>query len=124
MNWKVFKREDPNTWPKVDCPLFVCWTNGKRHKFYDARWDTEAKRFMHDWRWIFFEKEGDIFYVSIGYIPYIERETHPMKCITIDSACEYEDDGYCLFDGFCTCQKEITEYMIGYKRIWKEFGED
>lgn len=123
MNWHVYKRDDPSTHPDIDCPMYVCWTNGERYRFYDARWDNEGKRFMHDWRWIWFE-QGDIFYAYVGYIPFIEWECHPIKCNKEDSICEYDDNGYCLCENSCNHQRHAIEYSLGYKRIWKKFGED
>ena len=75
---------------------------------------------MRDLRWICFEK-GDIFYIYVGYIPYIENEFHPMKCSKKDEICEYEDDGYCLCKRKCKYQCETIEYLLGLKRIYKEF---
>lgn len=121
MNWHIYKRDDPNTWPEIDCPMYVCWTNGDRYRFYDARWDNEDKHFMHDLRWIVFE-QGDVFYAYVGYIPYIEKEFHPIKCSKKDEICEYEDDRYCLCDKKCEYQYEVTEYLLGSKRIWKDFS--
>jgi hypothetical protein len=121
MNWRVFKRDDPDTWPELDCPLLVCWTNGDDYRLYNAKWDSEDKKFIRDLKWIVFQK-GDVFYTYIGYIPYIERELHPRKCGKGDRMCAYEDDGYCIGDS-CECEhiKFVTEYSIGHKRIWKEF---
>jgi hypothetical protein len=120
MNWHVFKRDDPETWPEVDCPLLVCWSNGDDYRLYNAKWDSEDKQFIHDLRWIVFQK-GDVFYTYIGYIPYIERELHPIKCAQERPRCAHYDDGYCLCETKCKFQKEVTEYSLGHKRIWKEF---
>ena len=120
MNWRVFKRDDPDTWPEIDCPLLVCWTNGDDYRLYNAKWDSEDKQFIRDLRWIVFQK-GDVFYTYIGYIPYIERELHPIKCAQERPRCAHYDDGYCLCKTKCKSQKEATEYSIGHKRIWKEF---
>lgn len=123
MNWRVYKHEDPSTYPEIDCPMYVCWTNGERYRFYDARWDNEGKHFMHDWRWICFER-GDVFYAYVSYIPYIEKECHPAKCKGDKYLCSDYDNGYCLGDDRgCKCMEVTTEYSLGYKRIWKEFGE-
>ena len=120
MNWKVFKSDDPETWPKINCLFLICWTRGKRYKFYNAVWDNEVKCFTHDLRKIIFEV-GDIFYVNISYIPYIQKELHPVKCSINDWGCEFNDDGYCLNDEKCGHQKAVTEYMLGAKVICKEF---
>lgn len=120
MNWRVFKRDDPDTWPEVDCPLLVCWTNGDDYHLYNAKWDNEDKQFIRDLKWIVFQK-GDVFYTYIGYIPYIERELHPRVCSINDRNCIDEDDGYCISDIECPHMKIKTEYSIGRKRIWKEF---
>ena len=123
MNWHVFKRDDPKTWPEIDCPLLLCWTDGDGYRLYNAKWDKEDKQFIRDLKWIVFPK-GDVFYSYIGYIPYIERECRTRKCEKDNRMCEDNDDGYCMSD-FCKCEyiKFVTEYSIGYKRIWKEFGK-
>lgn len=124
MNWNVFKRDDRETWPKIDCPLLVCWTDGNRYRFYDAMWDNEGNKFMRDYHWMWFE-DGDIFYVYLGYIPHIERECHPYKCKENRYLCSNYDDGYCFGeDTKCKGIEVATEYSIGYKKIWKEFEED
>ena len=120
MNWKVFKRDDPSTYPELDCPLLICWTNGMRHCFYTAKWDNRYKQFVRDLRQCVFY-EGDIFYKYLAYVPYIENELHPIKCGKEDKRCEYEDDGYCLYKLQCKHQKDSTEYSLGSKPIWKEY---
>ena len=124
MNWHVFNRDDPETWPEIDCPLLVCWTDGEKYRLYNAKWDKEDKQFVRDLRWIVFYK-GDIFYTYIDYIPYIEKELHPAKCKDNRYLCSHYDDGYCLGeDTKCKGIEIVTEYSIRHKRIWKEFGED
>lgn len=121
MNWRVFKRDDPSTWPEIDCPMLICWTNGDDYRLYNAKWDSEDKQFIRDLKWIVFQK-GDIFYTYIGYIPYIEKECHPAKCKGDRYLCSEYDDGYCLGDDLgCKCMEVVTEYSLGYKCIWKEF---
>ena len=121
MNWKVFKKNDPSTYPEIDCPLLIYWTDGSREIFYTAKWDAEDKEFVHDLRTIRFYK-GDIFYAYLSYVPYIENEMHPAKCKEDKYLCSHYDDGYCLGeDTKCKCIEEVTEYSLGYKRIWKEF---
>lgn len=121
MNWHVFKKDDPSTYPDIDCPMLVCWTNSDRYLLYNARWDNEVNKFMNsDFRWILFEK-GDIFYSYIAYIPYIEKVLHPIKCDMKYKIGEHEDDGYCLCGNKCKGKCETTEYSLGLKRIWKDF---
>jgi hypothetical protein len=107
----------------------VCWRDGNDYRLYHARWDNEAKTFMNsDFRWISFSK-GDIFYSYVGYIPYIEKECHPIKCGYFDEngeecACPYgfDDNGYCMnYEFKCEHMKVVTEYSLGSKPIWKEF---
>lgn len=120
MQWKVFKRDNPSTYPDIDCPLLVYWTDGNRDIFYTAKWDNEDKEFVRDLRTIRFYK-GDIFYSYLAYVPYIEKELHPIKCDMRYKACGHEDDGYCLFGNKCQGKCQTTEYSLGLKRIWKDF---
>ena len=124
MDWKVFKKDDPSTYPEIDCPLLICWTNGEESRFYTGNWDNEDKKFVRDLKWMFFY-EGDIFYQYLSYAPFIERECHPAKCEDDRYMCSNYDSGYCLGeDTGCRCIRIVTEYSIGHKRIWKEFEEN
>lgn len=122
MNWHVFKRDDPDTWPKIDCPmlvycdlfniLYVCKWDNNINKFFEEV-DCD-KRFLHHFR--------ECFYAYIGYLPYIEKECHPAKCKGDRYLCSEYDDGYYLGDDLgCKGMEIVTEYSIGHKRIWKEF---
>ena len=120
MNWKVFKRDDPGTYPELDCPLLIYWTNGRRYSYYIAKWDNKYKQFIRDLRRCVFY-EGDIFYKYLAYAPCIEKELHPIKCNKEDWKCDYYDNEYCLCENKCEHQKEVTEYALISKPIWKEF---
>ena len=114
MNWHVFKRDDPDTWPEVDCLFIIC---GEYENIFICKWDPDLK--------CFYDSSGlinwDCLYTSVGYLPYIEKELHPIKCMKESFSCEYEDDGYCLCETECKYGRKATEYSIGHKRIWKEF---
>lgn len=122
MNWHVFKIDDPSTHPDIDCPMVVyrpytsCFTLDIHY------FDNEQKKFYQkeggSGRW--YKAYDECFYFYVGYIPYIEDEYHPIKCNKKDELCEYEDDGYCLCENKCGYQKIVTEYALGYKRIWKD----
>lgn len=118
MNYKVFNFNDSSTWPEINCPLLVFWTNDDWPLI--LQWDKEARCFVDNYRSYY---PTQCFYKYISSMPYIERELRPMKCGKLENMCEYDDDGYCMYDGPCSYKKEITEYAIAYKRIWKEFGE-
>lgn len=116
MNWHVFKRDDPDTWPELDCFFLVCCENDE---LVTCKWDNILGCFYNDE--IGFAEFWECFYVSVGYLPYIEREVHPMKCMQENTLCEYDDNGYCLCETECQYKREATEYCLSYKRIWKEF---
>lgn len=115
MNYKVFNMKDKETWPELNCPLLV-FLEGCEWPFV-WQWDKENSCFVDNNLAYYPER---CFYKYIGYMPYIERELHPSKCI-YHGMCGYEDDGYCLMDIKCEHKKKITEYSLGSKAIWKEF---
>lgn len=122
MNWHLYKKDDPNTWPEIDCPILVydeTWC-----EFYICKWNSELGRFvepkgkiLHCWT--------ECYYQYIEYMPNGYEATKVKKCNSFTNArCPYEDDGYC-FDSprqtKCKYMVEETEYSINYKRIWEEF---
>ena len=125
MNWKVFKRNDPNTHPEINCPMIV-------YKPYDSCFTLDVHYFDSE-RKRFYQKEGgnakwyknydECYYSYITRIPYLEKEVQPIKCNLECERCEYEDDGYCLCEEKCHHQREVTEYILGSTKIWKEFEE-
>ena len=122
MNWHVFKRDDPSTWPEIDCPMLVhC---DLFNTLYVCKWDNDINKFFEeiDYNKRFLHHFKECFYSYIGYLPYIEKECHPAKCKGDKYLCSEYDDGYCLGDDLgCKCMEVVTEYSLGHKRIWKEF---
>ena len=117
MNWRVFKRDDPNTWPEIDCKFLVCYD-------YDqlavCEWDKTLKCFYDENG---FAEYWECYYSYIGYIPNGYKTHKTLHCLN-DNNCKIgcDDDGYCLYD-FCKCEQqvEVNEYEVETKRIWKEF---
>lgn len=121
MNWHVYRKDDPNTWPEIDCPILVydeVWC-----EFYICKWNNDLNRFiepnkklLHYWK--------ECYYMYIGYVPNGYKEIKTKKCSCIRK-CEYEDDGYCFGapeETDCIFCKEIVEFSLNdNKRIWKEF---
>ena len=116
MNYKVFKIDEPETWPELNCPLLVWKPNIEWP--YIFQWDPNGRCFI-DNRVAYRPKM--CFYKYIGHMPYIEKELHPIKCGFDVWDCPHYDDGYCLYDKKCEHQKEATEYFLELKRIWKEY---
>lgn len=116
MNYRVFNFDDSSTWPELNCPLLVFWTNDDWPLI--LQWDKEGRCFVDNHRSYY---PTQCFYSYIGYAPYIEKECHPIKCGFNDWECPSYDDGYCLCGEKCNDQKEVTEYALGHKRIWEEF---
>lgn len=123
MDWKVFKINDLSTHPEIDCPMVVyrpytsCFTLDVHY------FDNEQKKFYQkeggNSRW--YKAYDECYYFYVGYLPYIEKECHPMICNKKDEMCEHEDDKYCLSDDPCKYKKDTTEYLLGYKRVWDDF---
>lgn len=118
MRWHVFKLDDPETWPKYDCPMVVCKSADDQPDM--LYWNKNNRTFQNDHKEI---KFGKCFYVYISYLPYIEKEVHPTVCTCCKCLCPegYDDDGYCLGNDSVKCEykKVKTEYALGLKRIWK-----
>ena len=116
MRWKVFNFNDHSTWPELNCPLLVFFTNNDWPCI--LQWDKEGHCFVDEHRSYY---PTQCFYKYIGYMPYIERECHPIKCVIKEGVCDYEDDGYCLNEKKCKHQYKTKEYALGSKPIWKEY---
>jgi hypothetical protein len=125
MNWHLFKRDDPSTYPGIDCPMLLC-------KHYTSTM-TLAVHYFDNERKKFYEKDGgssrwyksydECYYSYVGYIP-IKYKTHKTLHCLNDDNCKIgcDDNGYCIYD-FCKCEQqiEVNEYEIETKRIWQEF---
>lgn len=124
MDWHVFKIDDLSTHPDIDSPMVV-------YKPYTSSFTLDIHYFDNE-RKMFYQKEGGdgrwyksydkCFYSYVSYLPYVEKEFHPAKCSEDRYLCSHYDDGYCLGDDAkCKGIKEVTEYSLGYKRVWKDF---
>ena len=122
MKWRLYKKDDPNTWPHIDCPMVVCQDNKIMSYLYF--WDNNEHCFYNR-RSIRGYNFKECYYAYIGYIPKEYKTLYPIKCMCeYDDRCAYEDDGYCMdYENDCACEykKETAEYFIEEKRIWKEF---
>ena len=124
MKWYVFKESDPDTWPKINCPMVVFkeYSPSTVHMSV-CKWDDKLNEFFEDDGHHY--KFKACFYSYIGYQPYIEKELHPIACGHTKDFCPYghDDNGYCMCDDDFKCEHQIakTEYALGMKRIWKEF---
>lgn len=121
MKWHVYKKDDPNTWPQIDCPMLVYGGVPFYREVLDTvDWDNVSKMFVWQKERLSFE---ECYYAYIGYVPSGYKTRKVLKCMD-DSNCKIgcEDDGYCMYD-HCECeqQREVNEYSIEEKRIWKEF---
>ena len=117
MDYHVFNFNDSSTWPELNCPLLVFWTNDDWPLI--LQWDKESHCFVDNHRSYY---PIQCFYKYIGYAPYIKKELHPYKCKGNRCLCGEYDNGYCLGDDIeCNLQEVATEYALSYKRIWKDF---
>lgn len=122
MKWHLYKKDDPNTWPKMDCPLVIAMKNTVRLSTYG--WDNENKCFYERCSGVNRISKNDCFYAYIGFIPSEYTTTYLTKCTQVWGArCGFDDDGYCMADRNYACQykRDVAEYSIEEKRIWKEF---
>ena len=123
MEWYLYKRDEPNTWPQVDCPIIVYLCNPNGIINLDVcKYNKEQNWFVREERCNFFINK--CYYAYINYVPSGYKTHYPIIC-TCDNCHEgYDDDGYCMDydnDYACGCKKKIAEYSIEQKRIWKEF---
>lgn len=124
MNWHLFRQDDPNTWPQIDCPMVIHtgWINEHEPKLFQiARWDNKNKWFKVDSSAIVMT---ECCYAYIGYAPSGYKTTYPTKCMRErNDRCAYDDDGYCMLDRTYACEhkQDVAEYSLEEKRIWKEF---
>lgn len=120
MKWCLYKKDDPNTWPKIDCPMVVYFPESDLLTI-DVYWDNEDQYFADEYGILDF----DFYYAYIGHVPCGYKTHKVLKCVD-DIACKIgcNDDGYCMYDYYkCEQQREENEYEIEEKRIWKEFDE-
>ncbi len=129
MDWHLYRKDDPSTWPEIDCPMlvYVKYRMGTE-ELHVCRFDKRFKKFygMTDLQvanhaFAFTE----CYYQYIGYVPNGYKAFKTKKCIlNPEYGCEYEDDGYCCDgaeDDYCEYCEEVTEYSLNdNKRIWKE----
>lgn len=123
MNWHLYKKDDPNTWPKIDCPMVVYGGVPFYRNLLDIfKWDNTAKNFIYYDKRVMSVEE--CYYAYIGYVPSGYKTCHPIICTCKNCPEGYDDNGYCMdYDNEYVCgyKKEIAEYSIEGKRIWKEF---
>lgn len=123
MEWHLYKKDDPNTWPKIDCPIavYLCNTNGIINLDV-CKYNKEQNWFIREEKCNFFMNE--CYYAYIGYIPNGYKTLYPIICTCENCPEGYDDEGYCMdYDDEYACgyKCEIAEYEIKEKRIWKEF---
>ena len=100
MNYKVFKIDNPDTWPELNCPLLVWKPNEEWPHIF--QWDPNEHCFLNDYDTYYPNK---CLYKYIGYMPYIKKTLHPIKCAFNNWECPHYDDGYCLCNENCEYQK-------------------
>ena len=126
MKWHVYKKDDPNTWPQIDCPMLVCLyhANGQMN-LWVCKWNKDKSWFVREEVCNFFTKE--CYYAYIGYIPSGYKTSYPTKC-ACDKRCPhgFDDDGYCMSDRIFACEhkRDVAEYWVEKRAIWKEFDKN
>ena len=125
MKWHLYKKDDPNTWPQIDCPMVVYYPVKQYHDsepvIFIGHWDNDRKQFYTPKKWW---DEMELYYAYVAYTPSGYKTCYPIMC-TCDNCPEgYDDNGYCMdYDDEYACKykKEVPEYVIEEKAIWKEF---
>ena len=122
MKWHLYKKDDPNTYPKIDCPMIlwdgeildICdWYNDQR-KMFDSFVADNSFHINH---------LTECYYAYIGYVPSGYKTVYQTRCIK-ESYCEdgYDDNGYCMAENQqCEFAQLVPEYVIEEKAIWKEW---
>lgn len=124
MKWHLYKSDDPNTWPKIDCPMVVCF----QKSLNDEMELHMCKKFVKGFGIFMFQDGGtcctECYYAYVGYVPSGYKTHYPIICTCEKCPEGYDDNGYCMDydnDYICGYKKEVAEYAIEEKRIWKEF---
>ena len=130
MNWRLYRKDDPNTYPEIDCPMDACiYVSDGVYLIKIVYYDINANVFYY------FEcmnrynvKSDELYYRYIGYIPNGYQTIKTKKCSAYpEKLCEYVDDGYCFDapDGFnCEFCQEVNEYALNDNlRVWEEFDK-
>lgn len=120
MNWRLFKKDDPDTWPEFDCPIVVSKIYGETISVHVSKWDNKLHKF--------YDEDGhyynydECYYSYITYIPKGYKVYHPVRCKNDDN-CKIgcNDNGYCIYDCECEQRFVVSEYEIIPKLIVKEF---
>lgn len=122
MNWHLYKKDDPNTWPKIDCPMVIYGGAPFYRNLLDIfKWDNTAKNFIYCDKRVL--SVDECYYAYISYVPSGYKTTYPTKCMRDGDRCTYDDEGYCMADRTYAChyKRDVPEYSIEEKIIWKEF---
>lgn len=130
MNWHLYRKDDPNTWPEIDCPMDACiYVTDGLYMIKIVYYDISENVFYYiECMERYNVKSDELYYRYIGYIPNGYKTIKSKKCgVYHDRYCQYQDDGYC-FDlprGItCKHMQEVNEYVLNDNmRIWKEFEE-
>lgn len=121
MEWHLYKPGDFNTYPQINCPMLVCF---KSHRTGEMELYT-CDKYIRGFGFMLKNSGAlctECYYAYIGYVPSGYTTHYTTKCTKEDDRCAYEDDGYCLNDETYACEykRNVAEYSIEKKRIWKE----
>lgn len=92
MNWRLYRKDDPNTWPEIDCPMDACiYIADGLYLIKIVYYDIKANVFYY------FEcmnrydvKSDELYYRYIGYIPNGYKTLKAKKCSAYpEKLCEY-----------------------------------
>ena len=123
MKWRVYKKDNQNSWPQINCPIVVYGMLNGNHLILEVCiWDREFECFYNQEECFYYHFD-ECYYSYISYVPSGYKTSYPVKCMNdCGDRCAYDDNGYCMAEKLrCKYAKTVPEYAIEEKRIWKEF---
>ena len=121
MNWRLYKKDEPDTWPTIVCNFIVCIED----TLIGAKWSKKYNCFVD----AVFQEEieaDEYFYAYVLSMPKRCVTHNVAKCIN-DENCPYgcDDDGYCMYDNLlgsdtCGSKRIVNEYEIGEELVYEE----
>lgn len=124
MKWHLYKKDDSNTFPEIDCPMVVYGMLDGEYLIPEVcLWDRKYECFYNKEEYLYYHFD-ECYYAYIGYVPSGYKTHKVTKCADKNyckGGCDWYDDGYCLLTSECEQQRKVNEYSIEEKAIWKEF---
>ena len=93
-SWHVYRKDDPNSWPEIDCPILVYVKEKNEHERLElCEWEVFTKQFIqfNSRRYVinpyFFD---ECYYQYISYVPNGYTAIKTKKCgLWHEGFCQY-----------------------------------